>query len=65
MSDVASDWLHWLPLPQDGRVTYRAETGNGRVQKEALLTDSDILWAEFRHAHIGKVLTDLGERSSR
>lgn len=37
------------------------ETGKGKVKKEALLNDSDTLWAEFRHAHIGKVLTDLGE----
>lgn len=37
-----------------------SETGKGKVKKEALLTDSDNLWAEFRHEHIGKVLTDLG-----
>lgn len=37
-----------------------SETGKGKVKKEALLTDSDNLWAEFRHDHIGKVLTDLG-----
>ncbi|CAM9213982.1 unnamed protein product [Laminaria digitata] len=47
---------------QDGRVTYMSETGKGKVKKEALLTDSDNLWAEFRHEHIGKVLTDLGNR---
>ena len=35
------------------------------MQKEALLNDSDSLWAEFRHAHIGKVLTDLGESATR
>ncbi|CAM9154148.1 unnamed protein product [Ascophyllum nodosum] len=46
----------------DGKVSYKAETGRGVVQKEALLTDSDSLWAEFRHQHIGKVLTDLGNR---
>lgn len=42
-------------------MSYMAETGKGKVKKEALLTDSDNLWAEFRHEHIGKVLTDLGE----
>lgn len=42
-------------------MTYMSETGRGKVKKEALLNDSDNLWAEFRHAHIGKVLTDLGE----
>eukprot|EP00903_Cladosiphon_okamuranus_P017508 g16126.t1 len=47
---------------QDGRVSYMADTGKGKVKKEALLNDSDTLWAEFRHAHIGKVLTDLGDR---
>eukprot|EP00904_Undaria_pinnatifida_P003071 jgi/Undpi1/12765/HiC_scaffold_6.g02433.m1 len=47
---------------QDGRVTYTSETGKGKVKKEALLTDSDNLWAEFRHDHIGKVLNDLGNR---
>ncbi|CAM9411508.1 unnamed protein product [Pylaiella littoralis] len=47
---------------QDGRVSYMAETGKGKVKKDALLTDSDSLWAEFRHEHIGKVLTDLGNR---
>ncbi|CAN0336904.1 unnamed protein product, partial [Scytosiphon promiscuus] len=45
---------------EDGRVSYTAETGKGKMRKEALLTDSDALWAEFRHKHIGKVLTDLG-----
>lgn len=45
---------------QDGRVSYMSETGKGKARKEALLTDSDNLWAEFRHEHIGKVLTDLG-----
>ncbi|CAM9584598.1 unnamed protein product [Ectocarpus sp. 12 AP-2014] len=47
---------------KDGRVTYTTETGRGKQKKEALLTDSDALWAEFRHKHIGKVLTDLGNR---
>lgn len=42
-------------------MTYTTETGKGKVEKEALLTDSDSLWAEFRHEHIGKVLTDLGK----
>lgn len=41
-------------------MSYTAETGKGRARKQALLTDSDALWAEFRHKHIGKVLTDLG-----
>lgn len=41
-------------------MTYMTETGRGKQKKEALLTDSDALWAEFRHKHIGKVLTDLG-----
>ncbi|CAM9427731.1 unnamed protein product [Hapterophycus canaliculatus] len=45
---------------EDGRVSYTAETGKGKMRKQALLTDSDALWAEFRHKHIGKVLTDLG-----
>lgn len=43
-------------------MTYQSETSKGRATKEALLNDSDSLWAEFRHEHIGKVLTDLGER---
>lgn len=46
---------------QDDRVKYVSETGRGKVTKEALLNDSDNLWAEFRHDHIAKVLNDLGE----
>lgn len=45
-------------------MSYTTETGKGKVKKDALLTDSDSLWAEFRHEHIGKVLTDLGEEDS-
>lgn len=50
----------WPFVLEDGRVTYTSETGKGKQKKEALLNDSDALWAEFRHKHIGKVLTDLG-----
>ena len=46
-------------------MTYTSETGKGKVKKEALLTDSDNLWAEFRHDHIGKVLNDLGTARKR
>lgn len=49
---------------QDDRVKYESETGRGKVEKEALLNDSDSLWTEFRHAHIAKVLNDLGEQSN-
>lgn len=38
-----------------------SETGKGKVKKEALLNDNDNLWAEFRHEHIAKVLSDLGK----
>lgn len=42
-------------------MSYMSETGRGKVKKEVLLNDSDSLWAEFRHEHIAKVLSDLGE----
>lgn len=57
------DWCVCMDNDQDDRVKYQAETGRGKMEKEALLNDSDSLWAEFRHAHIAKVLNDLGERS--
>lgn len=42
-------------------MSYVSETGKGKVTKDALLNDSDNLWAEFRHEHIAKVLNDLGK----
>ncbi|KAJ1929539.1 syntaxin binding protein 1 [Tieghemiomyces parasiticus] len=50
---------------QNGRVyKYEAETGQGKVEKEAILDERDVLWMECRHKHIVDVKEILDKRQA-
>ncbi|KAG2529525.1 hypothetical protein JM16_002042 [Phytophthora kernoviae] len=47
---------------KDDQISYEAETNSGTTNKTAFLNENDKQWVEFRHTHIAKVSTDIGQR---
>ena len=50
-----------LPV-KDGLISYESETDKGKVPKQALLNENDEIWAELRHTHISKAITQITEK---
>ncbi len=52
-----------LDIDSQGMISYNADTGSGRVEREAILnSEPNELWKEHRHKHIAKVIASIKER---
>lgn len=54
--------VHDLLPVQDDKITVKAQSSDGTIDKDALLNDSDDLWVELRGKHIADVIQILSGR---